>query len=600
MGVVELPPSWDLSDLFTGLDDPRLKTVLPEILKQAQAFEERYRGKIQCSQVTSELLLSALRAYEEINRERTKPLAFAGLMFQADTTDPVRGALMQRLQEESTAISRHLIFFDLEIGRMDAGVFDRMAADPLLQGYRHYLLHEREISSHYLDEPEEKIVAELRNTGSGAFCRLFSEVTSRMRFRVEREGGSEELTQSQVLSLLYDPNRSVREAACRAVTETLRANTHVLTFIYNTLLQDKATSDRLRKYEYAEQSRHQDNQLSKEVVDNLVSVCAENFGVVADYYRLKRKLLGLEKLTHADRYAPLEEVKLEIPYSEARRTVLEAFERFSPRVREMTEEFFENNWIDAALRPGKRGGAFCSSITPDLHPYVFMNYTGNARDVMTLAHELGHGLHGMLSRKQHYLDFYPSLAMAETASVFAEMLVFEKLQSRLSSPRDRLILLAGKIEDTFATVFRQVAMYRFELAAHHARRTEGELTADRYSALWQENIQAMFRDSLELGEDHACWWSYIPHIYQSPFYVYAYAFGELMVLALYARYQQEGPSFVDRYLSVLEAGGSQKPEDMLKAVGIDIRDRSFWQGGVDLIAALVAQATALAEEANGV
>ena len=594
MSATETPPVWDLSDLYSSLDDPRIQSDLQEVLQRAEAFEAQYRGKIAAADCTAETLRAALDEYDAINRRQARPLGYAGLMFSADTTDPARGALLQRLQVESTGISTHLIFFDLEIGRMPEETFNRLAVDPQLAPYRHYLEHERAVARHHLTEPEEKVIEELSNTGIRAFNRLFSEITSRAKFHVKLGDEVREMSQSEAMALLFDANRDTRIAAAAAITEALKGQAHVSTFIFNNLLQQKATMDRLRGYEYPEQARHENNELSPEVVQNVVDVARENYDVVAEYYRLKRRLLGLDKLTHVDRYAPVGEATVDIPYSDARRIVLEAFGEFTPRMHEAIEPFFTRNWIDAELRQGKQGGAFCSYITPDVHPYFFMNYTNKARDVMTLAHELGHALHGVLAGNNNFLSFYPSLPLAETASVFGEMLVFEKLQGEIADPKERLALLCGKIEDSFATVFRQATMFRFEQAAHRARREEGELTTERYNALWQGAMQEMFGDALTLGEEHACWWLYIPHIFSTPFYVYAYSFGELLVLALYAKYKQEGAPFIDRYLEFLATGGSRKPAEMLAEMGIDISRKDFWQGGADLIRGMVEQAKALA------
>lgn len=587
---------WDLSDLYSGLDDPRIAADNEAVLQRAQAFEAKYRGQIEAAGCPPQLLREALDEYESINRERAKPLSYAGLMFSADTSDPARGALLQKLQVQSTAISRHLIFFDLEIGRMPDETFEALVQHPLLSDYRHYLRVERRAARHHLSEPEEKIADELSNTGIRAFLRLFSELTSRARFRITLRGETRELTQPEVLALLYEADRDTRRAAAEAVTATLRELAHPVTFIFNNVLLERETVDRLRRYEYPEQIRHEANELEPEVVQNMVDVVVRNYDVVADYYGLKRQLLGLDELTHYDRYAPLTEAAAHIPFTEGREMVLTAFGAFSGEMRRMTEPFFDRSWIDAEVRPGKRGGAFCSYVTPDLHPYVFMNYTNRARDVMTLAHELGHALHGVLASRQNLLNFYPSLPLAETASVFGEMLVFEKLQATLEDPREKLSLLAGKIEDTLATVFRQVTMYRFEQAAHRKRRAEGELTTETYNQLWQSTMQEMFGDSLTLGDEHAWWWLYIPHMFSTPFYVYAYAFGELLVLALYARYKREGEPFVARYLEFLAQGGSRTPEEMLADLGIDVKEASFWQGGVDLIREMVARARALAAE----
>jgi oligoendopeptidase F len=594
MAVQELPVVWDLSDLYTALDDPGIQGDLDRLRERAAAFEARFRGRIAAADCTAERLREALDEYEEIVRRQVRPGAYASLTFSADTSDPARGALLEKVRTESTAVSVRLIFFPLEIGRMPEETFRALLGAEELAPYRHYLEHERLQAAHYLSEPEEKVVEELANTGSRAFRRLCSEITSRAVFRVDLDGEVREMTQAEALSLLHDPDREVRRAAAAGVTAQMQAQAHPVTFIYNTLLQHKATMDRLRGYDFPEQSRHLDNELPPEVVERLVEVVTGGFPVVADYYRLKARLLGIDALTHYDRYAPVGEAEARIPFAEAREIVLESFGGFDARLRKLAEPFFTRRWIDAELRPGKRGGAFCSFVTPDLHPYVFMNYTGRVRDVMTLAHEMGHAVHAVLSGKQNQLEFHATLPLAETASVFGEMLVFERLQQQLANPADRLALLCGKLEDTFATVFRQVSMYRFEQAAHRARREEGELTTERLNGLWQARMQEMFGDSLTLGDDHAWWWLYIPHVINTPFYVYAYAFGELLVLALYARYKAEGRPFVDRYFDLLAAGGSRKPEEMLAELNVEIRSRNFWQGGVDLIRTMVEEAKAAA------
>lgn len=582
---------WDLSDLYSGIDDPRIDRHLTSLRKRAQAFEKAYRGKIASAKLTAARLCAALRELEAIYRAESKVGAYAHLHFSTNTMDPRRGALLQKVSEQGTRIATHLIFFDLEVGKIPGATYRRISKDPMLAEYRHHLDHEREVAKYFLTEPEEKVMEEMANSGRRAFGRLFTEVTSRQKFRVVVEGEDKELTQSELLSLLYEPNRETRRAAAESFTRGLRENAHVVTYTFNTMLQEKAVIDRLRKYEYPEQARHLGNEVSPEIVDTVVSVCRDNYRVVADYYRLKRDLLGLDELTHYDRYAPILDQKTEMTWPDAKRLVLESFAAFSPRVSELTEPFFSRNWIDAAVAPGKSGGAYCAGITPDHHPYVFMNYTGKPRDVMTLAHELGHGLHDRLASRQNMYNYHPPLPLAETASTFGEMLVFDRLLRDLEDPKERLALLCEKIEDTFATVFRQVAMYRFEQACHRKRREAGEQTTESYSALWQSCMQEMFGRSVKLGADHACWWLYIPHVFQSPFYVYAYAFGELLVLSLYARYQQIGKPFIDRYLELLAAGGSERPDRLLKrTMGIDIKNRAFWQGGVDLIAGRVREA----------
>ena len=371
--------------------------------------------------------------------------------------------------------------------------------------------------------------------------------------------------------------------ATESLAATLEENTPTLTFIMNTLLAEKDVMDRLRGFERPESSRHLDNELPEKAVDTMVDVCVANFSIVEEYYELKSKLLGIDDLTHFDRYAPLKQAEENIAYEKACEIVLDAYRAFSPEMHELALPFFKEGWIDVPVADGKRGGAFCAGVSPDHHPYILLNYTGKPRDVMTLAHELGHGLHDRLAAKNHVLDYHPVLPLAETASTFGEMLTFEKLFAELDSDDERLALLCEKLEDTFATVFRQISMFRFERRIHEARRSEGELATERFNELWQECMGEMFGNSLTLGDPHKWTWAYIPHIVQTPFYVYAYAFGELLVLSLYARYKEQGESFIQQYTNFLAAGGSKAPATLLAELDIDACDPSFWQGGCDLI-----------------
>ena len=593
-------PTWDLTDLYAGIDDPRLEADMAAVNQEAADFEARFRGTLAVADLDASHLRQALDAYEALLRREYRPQAFAMLVYSTDTRDPARGALLQRTREFGSAVAARLVFFELEIARIPSAAYDAAIAREELAPYRHYVEHQRRLARHNLSEPEERILVETANSRGQAFARLFTEVTGRTKYRLELYGAQEELNQSELLALFYSPDRPRRAAAATALTEGLRANAHVCTFVYNTLLHEKDVLDRLRAHAAPESSRHLDNELDPAVVDTVVSVCVANYGIVADYYRLKRHLLGLDTLTHYDRYAPITGEQSELPFAQAQSLVLDAFGQFSPRLAEIATTFFARRWIDAEVADGKRGGAFCAAITPELHPYVLMNYTGQARDVATLAHELGHGIHDVLAAGNHLLDYHPVLPMAETASTFAEMLVFDHLQRALTSDSERLALVCGRIEDSFATVFRQTAMFRFEQQAHRARREQGELATDKLNALWQSCMQEMFADSLTLGEDHAWWWLYIPHVISTPFYVYAYAFGELLVLSLYARYAQEGPSFVERYFSLLAAGGSCAPADLLARLGIDVADRAFWQGGCDLIRDRVALASRLAGWPGGI
>ena len=591
----ETLPTWDLTDLYTGTDDPRLQEDMDAVRQQARDFEQRFKGTIACPALNADHLRGAQDAYESLLRAQYRPQAYAMLLFATNTQDPERGALLQKTRECGSTVATHLVCFDLEIGQIPDATYDAIIGAGTLATYRHYLDHQRLLAAHNLSEPEEKILVETATTRGQAFGRLFTETHGRAKYCLDSDGRRQELTQSELLPLLYSPERPLRAAAAKALTTGLKRNAHVCTFIYNTLLHEKDVLDRLRHYQRPEDGRHLHNELSAEIVDTVSEVCVENYATVAEYYRLKRRILDLDELTHYDRYAPIAGDESDIPFSQAKDMVLAAFGDFSPRLVDIANDFFDKRWIDAELSEGKRGGAFCAGVTPDHHHYVLLNYTNQPRDVMTLAHELGHGVHDVLANGNHLLDYHPVLPMAETASTFGEMLVFDRLRQNLDTRHEQLALVCSKIEDTFATVFRQIAMYRFEQQAHQARRAEGELPTDRFNELWQANMQEMFDDSLTLGEEHAWWWLYIPHIVNTPFYVYAYAFGELMGLSLYARYQEEGEAFVDKYFDLLAAGGSRDPAALVAEMGFDIADRAFWQGGCDLIAARVKEAIALTD-----
>lgn len=598
--TTETLPSWDLTDLYSAVDDPQIQLDMDASRQQAIDFEVQFKGTIATDELTGSHLLRALQAYENLLAAEYRPQSFAQLHYSTNTADAARGALLQKTREFGSAVATHLVFFKLEISNIPPAVYDRISAEPALAPYRHYLDHERRMAVHNLTELEERILVETSNSRGRAFARLATEVHSRTRFSIELDGQTLEKSQSEILVLLYDARREVRRKAAASISAGLQSNRHVGTYIYNTLLHEKDVLDRLRSYDQAEASRHLANELDASVVDIVSDVCAENFSIVGRYYRLKGKILGIDDLAHYDRYAPMRGQESDIEFSQAREMVIDAFADFSPRLASTADQFFDNRWIDAGLAEGKQGGAYCAAVTPDHHPYVFMNYTGKPRDVMTLAHELGHGIHDVLAAHNHLLDYHPVLPMAETASTFGEMLVFDRLLGNLTDDGERLALVCSKVEDTFATVFRQIAMYRFEQQAHRARRQEGELPTERFSALWQQNMQVMFGDSLQLGEEHADWWLYIPHIVDVPFYVYAYAYGELLVLALYAKYQQEGENFVERYFQLLSAGGSRSPAELVGELGLDITDRAFWQGGCDLIAERVAQAETLAPTTGAV
>lgn len=591
------PPRWSLDDLFSGIDDPRIEETLNRSLERARKFEERYREAMFSPELEPGTLLEAIREYESLQQESARPLAYAGLHYSTDTGDPQRGALLQRTQESMTQVSIHLLFFELALLKMPDDLAQRLIESEALEPYRHYLQVTRAFAGHDLSEPEERILEEKANTSSRAFTRLFQETTSNQIFTLEWEGETMTLNQSEVLALLRRPERELRQRAARSFTEGLEDLNRTLTFIFNTLIQDKAVEDRLRNYAEPEESRHLSNELDAETVETVMQSCETHYGLVERFYRLKREILGYDTLTHYDRYAPLYDTQETVEFPEAQRMVLESFEEFSPRIKGAAEAFFAGGWIDAEPRQGKQGGAYCSYVTPDLHPYIFMNYLDRMDDVMTLAHELGHGVHAYLSREQSYFNYHGTLPLAELASTFAEMLVFEKLQSG-ATLKDRLALYAEKIEGAFATIFRQAAMFRFEQRLHRARREQGELTPEVIGEIWQDEIQKMFGDSVVLGEEHRIWWSYIPHFIGSPFYVYAYSFGELLVFALYRMYQEEGGSFPDRYIDLLRQGGSKSPHELMAQMGIDLRDPGFWEGGMRVLEELVERFEGLYRESQ--
>ncbi|MBW2269894.1 MAG: M3 family oligoendopeptidase [Deltaproteobacteria bacterium] len=585
--------TWDLADLYAGTDDPQIDVDLDAALAEAERFAAAHRGGI--AEISAAALAEAVDALEAIHTHATRAAVFSHLLFAADTSEQRHGALLQRVQERSTEIRNKLLFFELEWVALGEPRAEALLEDPALATRRHFLGALRRYRPHVLSEPEERILEEKANTGTRAFGRLFDEMVSAMRFRLRRGDEETELGEEETLALLYHPDREERRAASEALTEGLKANARPLTFIFNTLLQDKSVDDRLRAYPSPIAARNLANEIDGPGVESLLSACVARYPLVARYYRLKTRLLGLDQLEDYDRYAPMSVDGQLRPFDEARSIVLGAYGDFSSELADVAGQFFERRWIDAELRPGKRGGAFCASTIPDAHPYVLLNYTGNLRDVMTVAHELGHGVHQYLARERGLFEQDTPLTTAETASVFGEMLVFRRLLREESDPKVRLALLCGKLEDAFATVFRQVAMTRFEETLHEARRTEGELPLERINALWMDANRPMFEDSVHLRDDYAWWWLYIPHFVHSPFYCYAYAFGELLVLALLRRYDEEGDAFVPRYLELLRAGGSHPPEVLLARVGLDITDPGFWDGGLALLEGMVAEAEKLAD-----
>ena len=587
--------AWDLSDLYRGLDDPRLSSDLQDALARAQKFETTYRGKIAIAGgPTADFLFTALQEHESLSEQMDRSAVYASLVHAARTDDPAHGALVSRVREKQTEINKHLIFFDLEWIQVADADAVRLIADPRLARYRHFLEQKRAWKPHFLSEPEEKILDEKSVTGRAAFVRLFDETVSALRCPFEQGGKSELLSVQQILSKLYDANREVRKAAAEGLTKTLQDNSRLLTYVFNTLVLDHRSDCNLRHFDSVMGSRHLANEINDTVVEALMTAAERHHGIFQRYYRLKGKLLGLDELRDYDRYAPISGDLPSCDWTKARAIVESSYAAFDPKAGAIISEFFDKRWIDAELRDGKRGGAFSSSAVPSAHPYILMNYTDKMRDVMTLAHELGHGLHQYLSRAVGYFQCGTPLTTAETASVFGEMLTFQRLQVLYPEPRVRLAMLCSKIEDGFATVFRQVVLTRFEQALHKARQERGELTTEQINELWMAANRPMHGDAVRLTDNYGWWWLYIGHFIHVPFYCYAYAFGELLVLALVQKYKQEGAAFVPKYLQLLSSGGSDAPHVLLAKLGVDVTDPSFWELGLRLLGDMVTEAETLA------
>jgi len=584
---------WDLRDLYKGLNDKKIESDLKRIHLNSKKFEKKYRNKIKSERLTAATLLNAIKEIEKISEGLGKILSFAYLLFAGDTNNPKHGAFLQSMQEKTTEIRQLLLFFDLEWVTLSNKTAQRLINDKKLSAYKHFLQHERKYKNHTLSEPEEKILAEKSNTGSRAFSRLFDEVINNIKFDITLNGKKQTMTETQVLSLQYHPDRKTRKIATASLTDGLDQNSHVLTYIFNTLVNEHSVNDRLRSYPHTMASRNLSNEIDNKTVRALIDTTVKNFSMVETYYNLKKKLLGIKKMYEYDRYAPVLSDDKSINYGECKKIILEAFGDFSPKMAQVAKMFFDKNWIDAELRDGKRGGAFSHSTVPGVHPYVFVNYDGKMRDVMTVAHELGHGIHQYLSRKQGYFQADTPLTTAETASVFAEMLVFHKLIESQNNEKIKLALLCGKLEDIFATVFRQIVLTNFEEKLHLARREMGELPKEKINEIWMETNKAMYGKSVELTDSYKTWWMYIPHFIHSPFYCYAYSFGELLVLSLYNKYLIEGKPFVPKYIDMLSSGGNDVPENIVGKTGVNIKDPKFWQGGFDLLSNMVEETVEL-------
>jgi oligoendopeptidase F len=582
-------PEWNLADLYAAVDAPELRRDLEKAEAECLSFEETYKGKLADLARQSEAgktLGEAVKRYEAIDDLLGRLISYAGLLYNGDTTDPVRSKFYGDMQERITAYSSHLLFFTLELNRIDDAVLEAAMADPALGYYRPWVEDIRKEKPYQLEDRVEQLFHEKSVTSYSAFNRLFDETMVSLRFQVR----GKQLAIEPTLNLMQDPKEQTRRAAADALAKTFRENLRLFTLITNTLSKDKEIADRWRGFSDVAASRHLANRVEPEVVEALVAAVRDAYPRLSHrYYALKARWFGRKTLAHWNRNAPLPKVPMRtIRWPEAQNTVLTAYSAFSPQMAEIAERFFKDRWIDAPVRPGKSPGAFAHPTVPSAHPYVMLNYQGKPRDVMTLAHELGHGVHQVLAAPNGPLMAPTPLTLAETASVFGEMLTFKKLLAETDDRKQRKAMLAAKVEDMINTVVRQIAFYTFERRIHTERRN-GELTAEQICSTWFEVQKESLGPAIELKPGYETFWCYIPHFIHAPFYVYAYAFGDCLVNSLYAVYEKSEAGFAERYLQMLAAGGTKHHSELLAPFGLDARDPSFWQGGLGVIERMIGE-----------
>jgi oligoendopeptidase F len=583
---LERLPAWDLSDLYPAPDSPEVAADLERAERAARDFAAAHAGKL--AALSGHALAVAIADYERIEELLGRLTSYAQLLFSGDSTDPAIGRFYQTISERVTAISSHLVFFTLELNRLDDAALEASLADPDCARWRPWLRDLRVFRPHQLADDLERLLHEKEVTGRAAWTRLFDETVAAIRVSLRGPAGIEEMTVSTALNKLSDRDRAVREAAGHAIGEAFGSRIRLFSLITNTLAKDKEIIDTWRHYPRPGSYRNRANMVEDEVVDALVAAVTADYKRLSHrYYALKAKWLGLPRLQHWDRNAPLpEDDDRSISFADAKQHVLTAYRAFSPDMAEIGRRFFDRPWIDAELRPGKSGGAFAHPTVPSAHPYLLVNYHGRTRDVMTLAHELGHGVHQVLAGEQGYLLSGTPLTLAETASVFGEMLTFRALLNAETDPRRRRIMLAAKVEDMLNTVVRQTAFYRFETLLHEERRS-GELLPERIGDVWLQIQAESLGPVFEFAPEYRAFWSYIPHFVHTPFYVYAYAFGDCLVNALYAVFQDGHPAFQAKYLDMLQAGGTKRHKELLAPFGLDAADPGFWKKGLDVIAGFI-------------
>jgi oligoendopeptidase F len=580
-------PEWNLKDLYPGIDSPEVDRDLGDADAECAAFEQDYKGKLAALAAGEEAgkrLAEAVSRFEALDDKLGRLISYASLTYAGNTSDPKIAKFYGDVQERLTSASIHLLFFTLELNRVDDAVLDAAMRDAALGHYRPWIEDVRKEKPYQLEDRVEQLFHEKSVTCYSAWNRQFDELIAGLRFRI----GGKQLAIEPALNMLVDADGKKRRAAAQALGKTFKENLRPFTLITNTLTKDKEISDRWRGFKDVADARHLSNHVEREVVDALVEAVRAAYPKLSHrYYALKAKWFGRKTLPYWDRNAPLPKVaQRTISWTDARNTVLTAYGAFSPKMAEVADQFFEKRWIDAGVREGKQPGAFSHPTVPSAHPYVLLNYMGKPRDVMTLAHELGHGVHQVLAAPNGSLMAPTPLTLAETASVFGEMLTFRKLLAQTSDKKQRKAMLAAKVEDMINTVVRQIAFYTFERKVHLERRN-GELTSDKICELWMSVQAESLGPAIELKPGYESFWVYIPHFIHSPFYVYAYAFGDCLVNSLYAVYEQSASGFAERYLEMLSAGGTKHHSELLAPFGLDARDPKFWDGGLRVIANLI-------------
>ncbi|WP_421782496.1 M3 family oligoendopeptidase [Kiloniella litopenaei] len=581
-------PAWDLTDLYPAPDSAELENDLVAVEKAAIAFKDQYAGKL--SSLDGDALCAAIESFENTQEIMGKVMSYAYLVYAGNMSDPGVGKFFQSMQERSTGISSHVLFFTLELNQLDDSDLQSKITDSSLAKYAPWLRDLRAQKDYQLSDDVEKILHEKRVSGRSAWVRLFDETMASLRFPYM----GEELSSAQILNKLSDRDPKARQESAQSLGKVLGENQRLFAHITNTLAKDKEVEDQWRGFSRPVSSRNLANVVEDEVVDALVNSVSDSYQDLAHrYYKLKAKWFGVEQLPYWDRNAPLPDDDDDvISWSDATETVLTAYAGFSPKLAEVGQKFFDNPWIDAPVRPGKAPGAFAHPTVPCAHPYLLVNYQGRTRDVMTLAHELGHGVHQVLAGVQGPLMADTPLTLAETASVFGEMLTFQSVLKKKEDAKARRIMLASKVEDMLNTVVRQVAMHQFETQVHDERR-KGELLPEQLGEIWMETQKASLGPAIRFEDEYSAYWSYVPHFIHAPFYVYAYAFGDCLVNSLYAVYQQSEDGFAEKYLDMLSAGGSKRHKELLAPFGLDASDPDFWKQGLKVVSGFIDQLEAM-------